>query len=197
MLVDTNSENIDEKLILKRIIFQQDKKALAVLYTKYYPQLKSYIFSRLDSLEDAEDLVQDLFLELYKGNGHYKGHGSVKGYLFGAAKKIIYQYHKQKTCAGKNIPPVSIDKVGQSYDNQQRLNPAKQIFAQELKAQIENTIAQLPRKEREAIRLRFISGLSAKESAEKAGCSVHTFCQRVLDAKKALREYKKMFEDKP
>ncbi len=188
--------NINEKLILKRVVYQQDKKALAILYIKYYPHIKRYITSRVGCVEDAEDLVQDVFIALSKGKGNYKGRGSAKGYLFGVAKKIICQYHKQKTRSGKNIPVVSIDKVSHGYDNQQRLDPVRQILAQELKTAIEDTIAQLPPKTREAIRLRYSNNLNLKESAEKANCSVHTFCQRVVDAKKTLRKYKKIFEDK-
>jgi RNA polymerase sigma-70 factor (ECF subfamily) len=147
-------------------------------------------------VEDAEDLVQDVFVELSMGKGNYDGHGNVPSYLLGIAKKIIYRYRKQKRRSVKNIPIVSIDKVGHSYETQQRLDPLRKISEREFKKAIEDTIAQLPPKAREAIRLRYINGLSLKESAEKAKCSVHTFCQRIVDAKKILRKHKKVLEDK-
>ena len=195
-LVSVSWANVDEKLILKRAIFEQDKKTFTILYAKYYPQVKHYIASHVGRVEDAEDLVQDVFVELSKGKGHYDGRGSVTGYLVGMAKKIIRRYRKRKTCSVRTIPIESIEKVGPSYNNQQRLDPVRQISAQELKTSLEDTAAQLPPKSREAIKLRYIDGLSPRESAEKAGCSVHTFCQRVVDAKKALRKYKKTFESK-
>ena len=195
-MVSVNRANIDEKLLLKRAVCEQDKKALTILYAKYYPQVKHYIASHVGCVEDAEDLVQDVFVELSKGKGHYDGRGNVIGYLLGIAKKIIHRYHRRKTHSVRTIPIVSVDKVDHSYHNQQRLDPVRQISAQELKTAIEDTTAQLPPKAREAIRLRYIDGLGLRESAEKAGCSAHTFCQRVLDAKKALKKYKKMFESK-
>jgi len=194
--MDTESSDIDDRLILKRAVFQQDKEALSILYAKYYPEVRRYITSRFDCMEDVEDLAQDVFVELSKGKGHYDGKRNVARYLFGIAKKIIYQYHKQKTRSVKNISIVSIDKVVQRYDNLQHLDFEKQIFTQDLKMVIEETMAKLPTKAREAIRLRYINGLSAKESAEKAGCSVHTFCQRIIDAKKNLRKYQKKIEEK-
>lgn len=193
--MDINSINIDEKFILRRIVYQQDKKAVAILYIKYYPQVKNYITSHVGCVEDAEDLVQDVFVELVKGKGHYNGHGSVIGYLLGVAKKFICQYHKRKTCSIKTIPIVSINKIDHIYDNQQGVDPIRRISAKELYKAIEDTIAQLPPKAREAIRLRYYNSLSLKKSAKKASCSVHTFSQRVVDAKKNLRKYKKIFED--
>jgi len=194
--IDTNSENIDEELILKRIIFQQDKKALAFLYVTYYPHVKRYITSRVGCVEDAEDLAQDVFIEISKGKGNYEGRGSAKGYLLGVARKIICHYHKRKMRSRKATPIVSIDKVSRSHDNQQSVDPVRQAFAQEVKIAIEDTIARLPPKAREAIRLWYNNNLSLKRSAKEAGCSAHTFCQRVVDGKKALREFRGIFEDK-
>ena len=109
---------------------------------------------------------------------------------------MIYRYYKQKSLLVTNIPIVSLDRVDHSLDNKPRSDPVKQVFAQELKTAIEEKIAQLPPKAREAIRLKYIKGLSLKRSAEEAGCSVHTFCQRIVDAKEVLRKNHILFEDK-
>jgi RNA polymerase sigma-70 factor (ECF subfamily) len=194
--MDINSSNIDERLILRRIVYQQDKKALAILYIKYYPQVKRYITSHVGRVEDAEDLAQEVFIELLKGKGHYNGHGSVKRYLIGMANKFIFHYHERKKRSMKTIPILSIDKIKHVYDNQQSIDPIRKISAKELKKVMEDTTAKLPPKAREAIRLRYYNSLSLKKSAEKANCSVHTFSQRVVDAKKNLRKHKKIFEDK-
>ncbi len=46
----------------------------------------------------------------------------------------------------------------------------------------------LPPKAREAVRLRFIEGLSLREAAAKAGCSIGAFYARLERAIKTLRK---------
>lgn len=87
-MVSGNSVNINESLILKRAVYQQDRKAEEVLHAKYYPHMKRYIASRINSIADAEDLAQDVFVELCKGNGRYDGRRYVEGFLFGIAKML-------------------------------------------------------------------------------------------------------------
>jgi RNA polymerase sigma-70 factor (ECF subfamily) len=193
---DTNREDLDEEVALKRITSQQDKKALAFLYVKYHLEVKRYITARVGCVQDAEDLTQDVFMEISKGKGNYEGRGSVKGYLLGVARKIICHYHKRKLRSGKTTLLASIHEVSRSYDNQHSVDPVSQVVAREIKVVIEDTIARLPPKAREAIRLWYNNNLNLKRSAEEAGCSAHTFCQRVGDAKRAMREYRGVFEDK-
>lgn len=136
-MVSVNRANIDERLILKRAVCEQNKKALTILYAKYYHQVKRYIASHVGCVEDVEDLAQDVFVELSKGKGHYDGRGSAIGYLLGIVKNIIHRYYRRKTHSVRTIPIVSIDKVGHSYHNQQCLDPVRQISAQELKTAID------------------------------------------------------------
>jgi len=84
-----SSINIDEKLVLKRAICQQDRTALAFLHTKYYSRMMHYIASHVNSVQDAEDLTQDVFIELCKGNGSFNGCENAEKYLFGIARNII------------------------------------------------------------------------------------------------------------
>lgn len=74
-----------------------------------------------------------------------------------------------------------------SYDIQQQQDPVRQVSAQQLKKAIKGVLAQLPPKAREAIRLKFIEGLSSKEAAKRAGCHIDTFYHRFYEGLKALR----------
>jgi RNA polymerase sigma-70 factor (ECF subfamily) len=194
-VVDGNSINIiNESLILKRAVYQQDRKAVKVLHAKYYLHMKCYIASRINSIADAEDLAQDVFVELCKGNGRYDGCRNVERYLFGIARNAIRRYYRERTGLVKTIPIEPINGVGPGCDIRQNEYPERQIAAQELKKAIEDLIAQLPPKAREAVRLRFFEGLSSKEAAKRAECSIHVFGQRVCNAIKALRKLKDMSE---
>jgi RNA polymerase sigma-70 factor (ECF subfamily) len=55
----------DVKKIIKRAI-AGDEKSAGELYTIYIDPLYRYVFSRVRSKNDSEDIVQDVFLKLYK-----------------------------------------------------------------------------------------------------------------------------------
>lgn len=185
-----NSINLGESILLKRAIYQRDKKAVEVLHTKHYQSILCYIAARVDFSVDAEDLAQNVFVELCKGNGCYDGRGNIKGYLFGIARNAIRRYHRERTNSIRTVPIDSIEDIGPSYDIQQQQDPVRQVSAQQLKKAIKDVLAKLPPKAREAIRLRFIEGLSSKEAAKRAGCSVNAFYNRLHMAVKALRKLK-------
>ena len=143
--------------------------------------MKRYIASCIDSLADAEDLAQNVFVELCKGNGRYDGRGSVERYLFGIAKNAIRKYHRKRAHSVKTIPIDSVYPIDTGKVQQSR-GPARQIDARELKIAIEEAVAKLPPKARQAIKLRFIDGLSNKQAAQKAGCTHSTFRFRLFYA---------------
>ena len=185
-----NSINLGERILLKRAIYQRDKKAVEVLHTRHYQSILGFIADQVDFSVDAEDLAQNVFVELCKGNGCYDGRGNVKEYLFGIARNAIHRYHRERTNSIRTVPIDSIDDIGPSYDIQQQQDPVHQVSAQQLKEAIKDALAKLPPKARETIRLRFIEGLSSKEAAKRAGCSVNAFYKRLHDAVKALKELK-------
>lgn len=186
-VIGGNPINIDESLILERAIYQRDRKAVTVLHAKYYVPMKHYIASCINSLADAEDLAQNVFVELCKGNGRYDGHGSVERYLFGIARNAIRKYHHERAHSVKTIPIDSVYPIDTGKVQQSR-GPARQIEAQELKKAIEEAVAKLPSKARQAIKLRFIDGLSNKQAAQKAGCTHGTFRFRLSYAIETLRK---------
>lgn len=189
-VISANSLNTDDSILsilLKRAIYQRDKKAVEVLHSRYYQSILRYIADRVSYGVDTEDLAQDVFIELCKGNGRYDGRGNVEGYLFGIARNTIRGHYRRKSHSVKTVPIDSVNGIGPSYDVQQDRDSVRQISAQQLKKAIEDAVAQLPPKARQAIRLRFIEGLSSKEAARKAGCSIDTFYHRFYEGLKALR----------
>jgi RNA polymerase sigma-70 factor (ECF subfamily) len=188
-VISVNSINVDESILLKRAIYQRDKKAVEVLHTKHYQSIFRYIAARVGFSADAEDIAQNVFVELCKGDGCYDGCGNVKEYLFGIARNNIRRYHRERTNSIRTVPVDSIEDVGPSYNIRQQ-DPVHQVAEQQLKKAIKDALAQLPLKAQEAIRLRFIEGLNSKEAAKKAGSSTVAFRQRLHMAVRALRKLK-------
>jgi len=190
-----NSAGIDDRLMLERVVYHQDREALAVLYSKYYPAVKLYIASHIGSSIDVEDLAGNVFLSLCEAKGRYDVGRSAEGYLLGIAKNTIRRYRRREKKSARTTLIRATENVSLNSVIQQRQEPGKQVQAGEFKRALGRIVIVLPPKTREAIILRFILGLSPQEAAEKVGCSTHTFCQRIREGINSLRKSKTKLDE--
>jgi len=175
-----------DHILLRNVIWAGNKDSLAALHAKYYLGIERFIASCINSTQDAEDLAQNVFVELLQGNCRYDGHYDPQAYLLGMAKNVIRRFNKIKKKQPIILPLSLLEKiagssVASSADNVSNPNASRQVlYAAEI-------IAKLAPKAREAIRLKFIDGLSSKEAARCAGCSTTVFYSRVYDGLSTLR----------
>jgi DNA-directed RNA polymerase specialized sigma24 family protein len=57
----------------------------------YYPRIKSYIASRVNSDADIEDLAHDVIVQLYTGKSHYDGSSDVESYRGGCVVEMFFR----------------------------------------------------------------------------------------------------------
>jgi RNA polymerase sigma-70 factor (ECF subfamily) len=186
---NVNPLKTDEATLLKRAIHRKDRRALSVLYARYYLDVKRYMASCLDSVAEAEDLAQNVFVELCRGNGSYDGRTNAKGYLLGIARNTVRRYLRKKTRRVRTFSAAEeIDSLTPGPDIARHQDPARRVADREIGRIIRDAVAQLPPKARQAVKLRFVDGLSSKEAAKEAGCSVGTLYERISTALKELRK---------
>ena len=75
-----------EKNII-RLLAKGDEEAMGILFRSYHRLLCAYCMRYLVSREDAEDIVQAVFISLWQNWRGRKFSGSLEAYLFGAVNK--------------------------------------------------------------------------------------------------------------
>lgn len=73
-----------------------DKEALQKLYSHFFNQIYYYIYSRINSLHDSQEITSDVFLSMVEGIKKFQGKSSFKNYIFGIAKNKIRDYIRNK-----------------------------------------------------------------------------------------------------
>lgn len=73
-----------------------DKGALQKLYSHFFNQIYYYIYSRINSLHDSQEITSDVFLSMVEGIKKFQGKSSFKNYIFGIAKNKIRDYIRNK-----------------------------------------------------------------------------------------------------
>jgi RNA polymerase sigma factor (sigma-70 family) len=88
--------------VSKRILNQYTEA-----YMRYYPQIFSTILTKVNNLEDASDLCQEVFIILYE---KFDTIHNIRAWLYGTLKNVVYKYY-----AAKN-QDVDIDKLFDSIN---------------------------------------------------------------------------------
>ncbi|MEO7769296.1 MAG: RNA polymerase sigma-70 factor [Ferruginibacter sp.] len=165
---------------LYRLVKQNDLKAFEELYTRYWPILVNSAYKRLNSKEKAEDIVQNIFIEIYQRRAVIEITISIRAYLNQALKfKILNEYRSEMNRA--------------KYQKYLFFNPICKndspghLEAKELEAEINSVLNNLPRKCRQVFLLSRKEILSNKDISIALNISLSTVEKHISKALKFLR----------
>lgn len=151
------------------------------LYRKYSKRLFRFAFSLLKSTEEAENIVQDVFMNLWINREKITNDSSVKYYIFSIA------YHSSITVLRKKIRESEfIGQLSQLQDPAQQ--PDLRLECQELDSRLNAIINSLPKRQKEVYLLHRNQGLKYAEIAEKLNISVNTIENHMSGALKSIRK---------
>jgi len=165
----------------------QDAAALEPLFKACYALLLSYACKYV-TRETAEDIIQDVFIQLYKKGASLNINTSIKGYLFRSVhngcldhirREAIHQRYINATIPG--LSEAELDYF--SPDGQQQ----SLLQQDNLAASVWQAIEALPPKCREVVKLRYEQGLKTGEISATMGISTRTVETQLYKAIKQLR----------
>lgn len=161
--------------------------AFTALYHTYSTVLYQYSYRIVQDEELVKDCIQTLFIELWKSRQNLTNPTSIKFYLFKAIRRKLYHTLRRET------PLLSIDPLTDSYDTEVDFSPEFNLIATEISAQqkqqIEQAINRLTNRQKEAITLLYIEGLSYAEISDIMTLKVRTVYNLVHAALENLRAY--------
>lgn len=137
---------------------------------------------------EIEDVAQETFIKAYRALPNFRGDSQFYTWLY----RIATNTAKNHLVSRSRRPPSSdVDAqdaefmYGDSELNQIE-NPENQLFGDELRAVIEETIQGLPEDLRSALTLREYEGLSYEEIADVMECPIGTVRSRIFRAREAV-----------
>ncbi|WP_394678581.1 RNA polymerase sigma factor [uncultured Sphingobacterium sp.] len=170
---------IESKHILERLK-QGDRLAFDLVFKSYWDPLLIYLSKLVKDRTDAEDLLQNIFVNLWnKAQSSEIQH--LHTWLYGAARKSALFYHRTQGNQKKLIASILdyIQVEGFSLSEQQQGKELQQI--------IDREIEQLPAKMKEVFILSRQEQLSYKEIAERLEISDQTVKKQISNALSILR----------
>jgi len=180
--------------------------SVAQAFAEYRERLLKFIRSRVRALEDAEDIVQDVFYNFARVNELANPVEQTAAWLYRAARNKIIDHYKKK----KDVPFSFFVDDGDSEDddlsdiidilasdeNTGENTPETETLRSFAWDAIKNALDELPQAQRDIFIQTEFEGLPVKEIAEKTGVPVNTLLSRKHYAVKFLREkLREVYED--
>ena len=87
--------DVKESTIIQ-LVEAGDERCMKMLFDTYYQTLCTYVMRYLISVEDAEDIVQSVFISLWNNKRGQVFMGAVPSYLFGAVSNAFLQFMRNR-----------------------------------------------------------------------------------------------------
>ncbi len=168
-------------------IREGDRVALETLYKRHYAALFRYGIKLNPNKEQVQDCLQDLFFNIWLKKDSLKEVTSVRFYLMKWLKREIIRMLTGKNSSQKIV---SIDSDGEELGIEVELGDflEKQDFDTQRAILIKRALADLTKKEREVVYLRFFMGLGYEEISLIMNVNYQVVMNYMHRAMKALRE---------
>jgi RNA polymerase sigma-70 factor, ECF subfamily len=166
-----------------------DESALAALYDRYSGMLFAMLLRVLRDRHAAEEVLQDLFLQLWRRAGSFDAkRGSLPAWLMviGRNRAISRLRRRDSQEVLEDVEAWPANAIPSSLDIENETQ--RSLLTQRLRA----AMAALPREQREAVELAYFEGLTQTEIAERTGSPLGTVKSRV---RAALQSLKELFND--
>lgn len=157
-----------------------DEKTFKALFKEWYPVLCRFSQKYVEDPHVAEDLVQEVFVNLWNGKDTIELECGISAYLYASAKYNCLRYLNKNQQEEKMIG-MHLEKLKETADENEeyhQLNRLKKLF---------EAVEQLPEKTQQVFRLSRIEGLTYEEISAFLGVSVKTVEKQMGAALKKLR----------
>lgn len=176
---------IEDQILLK-LIGKGNTNAFSTLFLRYYPKLKRFILSLLQDEMCAEDLSQDIFLNLWTKRSELQQIENFDGYLYKTARNAVYQYLRRALLQQKfDMHVLQLNSIEENF-----VHPAADelLHANELEQLLTATVDKMPPQRKKIFKMSRHEGKSNQEISELLGISKRTVENHLTQALAELRK---------
>jgi len=184
--------NPDPDAALMLRVKRGDRAAFVALVEKYKQPLHNFIHRTLRDEAEAEDLAQNVFLQVYKSRDRYERTAKFSTWLFTIARNLclneIRRRSRHPAEALEETHSENEDQPQRQYEDRKVLLATDNVLHSELAGKIEEALAELPENQRTAILLCRQDELSYEEIAEVLDCSLSATKSLIHRGRETLKE---------
>jgi RNA polymerase sigma-70 factor (ECF subfamily) len=169
-----------------------ETEAFDELVTRYRTRIFAMIYNMVHNEQDAWDLAQDSFVKAWKSIKRFRGRSSFYTWIYRIVMNVTIDWLRKKQVKGAGVEfddAIQLREVNPASKTLPKADPLpyERMERTEVRARIDNAIAQLSPEHRAVILMKETEGMQYHEIAETLGCSIGTVMSRLFYARKKLQ----------
>ena len=153
------------------------------LWENFHAQLLSFISRKVRNKEDAEDLLQDVFLKISKKIDQIENEERLTAWMYQITRNAIIDCYR--TCYRVETSPFEASLI----DKDENQGAGKDNFNSDIEHYMKSCIRLLPDSQKDVIRMHEYEGLTHIQIADRLGISPNTSKSRLMRARFKLQDY--------
>ena len=167
-------------------ILSGDDEAFGVLIQKYRKGVHALVWRKIGDFHYAEEITQDVFLQVYKKLSTLKNPSQFAGWLYVIVDRLCINWLQRHKPAAQSLDATSTKEIEEfsyaCYVSEQREREA----LERRYAVVKKLLEKLPESERTVVTLYYLGEMTTKEIGKFLGVSVNTIKSRLRRARKRL-----------
>jgi len=184
--------NPDPDAVLMLRVKRGDRAAFAELVEKYKQPVMNLVYRSLHDEAEAEDLAQNVFLQVYKSAKRYESRAKFSTWLFTIARNLcLNEIRRRSRHPADSLEAAHAeheDQPRQQFEDKGNIAPPEKLLHGELAQKIEEALAGLPENQRTAILLCRQEDLSYEEIAKILDCSLSATKSLIHRGRETLKQ---------
>ena len=156
-----------------------DPLQFEVAYKQFFSALVGFAFQYVDDRDTAEDIVQEVFSNVWNQADHIDVRTTIKSYLFGAVRNACLNHLKHQKVVATHAKETTANEA---------IDQLAFLEMDELREKIDQALDQLPEKRRQIFELSRFEEKKYHEIAEELNLSIKTVETQMSRALKVMRE---------
>jgi len=185
------SGELDPDAALMLRVKQGDTDAFAELVDKYKQPVMNLAFRMLRDATEAEDLAQNVFVQVYKSAHRYQVSSRFSTWLFTIARNLSLNEIRRRSrhpADSMDATHDDEDQLPQQFEDKSIASPPDSLLHGELEHKIEQALGELPENQKLAIVLCRREDLSYEEIAQVLNCSVSATKSLIHRGRETLKQ---------
>ncbi|WP_199233925.1 RNA polymerase sigma factor [Pedobacter sp. HMWF019] len=166
---------------LTALLKEGDETAFTEIYNRYWKLIYAHVYKMIREEDDAKDVVQEVFSNLWLKAAAIKNNTNISGLLYTAARNRVFDLIEKNKVRSDYIGEIA------AFLSDPRNDQVDTIDEKRILEILEREIQKLPPKMREIFEMSRKEDLSHKEIASKLNISEQTVKKQVQNALKAIK----------
>lgn len=176
---------MDEEILLQQAQ-AGNSRSFNLLVKMHQSRVYSVALRLLGNRNEAEDVLQETFIALYKNLSHFRGGSKLSTYLFRLATNFSLMKLRRSKRRGNDFGHLSLTEIGERQDT--AASPLESLLNSEFREVLDRQLQKLPDKDRAVIVLRDIEGLDGAQVAKILELSLPAMKSKLHRSREFLRK---------